>query len=202
MSPENKNLFQHLRAILETGGDPAHRAEEIWAAYGQRVAVLVLDSTGFSRVTEQHGILHFLSRLVVLRDIVKPVLQANNCVKTKFEADNAFAVFEHPDDAIRAARNVHRQIEAERLMLTADEAFTVCIGIGYGDLLYSETLEGYFGDEMNLASKLGEDTADGGETLLSQSAYSTATDDLVTDFEPRNTRVSGIEITYYRSGPG
>lgn len=200
MSPEYKNLFEHLRSILETGGDPVDRTEEIWAAYGQRVAVLVLDSTGFSRVTEQHGILHFLSRLVVLRDIVKPVFQANNSVKTKFEADNAFAVFEHPDDAIKAARSVHRQIEAEGLMLTTNEAFSVCIGVGYGDLLYSETLEGYFGDEMNLASKLGEDTADGGETLLTQNAYSAATDDLLADFEPRNARVSGLEITYYRAG--
>ena len=44
-------------------------------------------------------------------------------------------------------------------MLSDSERMRVSIGIGYGDLLYSETLEGYFGEEMNYASKLGEDLA-------------------------------------------
>ncbi|MEX2327148.1 MAG: adenylate/guanylate cyclase domain-containing protein, partial [Pseudomonadales bacterium] len=194
MSSENSNLFQHLRQILAAGVDPLDREDEIWAAYGQRVSVMVLDSTGFSRVTEQHGILHFLSRLVLLRDIVKPVLVANNCLQSKFEADDAFAIFESPDDAIKAAFAVHHQVENEKLMLTENEPFSVCVGIGYGDMLYSETLEGYFGEEMNLASKLGEDTADGGETLITQNAFSAASHQLLTDFEPRQIHVSGLDV--------
>ena len=40
-----------------------------------------------------------------------------------------------------------------------------------GTLIYSSALEGYFGDEMNLASKLGEDLVRGKETLLTAPAY-------------------------------
>ena len=95
---------------------------------------------------------------------------------------------------------VHEAIEHVGLMLDHEEPFRVGIGIGYGELLWSETLEGYFGQEINLASKLGEDTAVGGETLISESAFRHADKDLVAGFSPSLLRVSGIEATYYRHG--
>ncbi len=63
-------------------------------------------------------------------------------------------------------------------MLTEEEPFTVCIGIGHGRKLYSETLEGYFSEEMNFASKLEEDTVDGRETLITRNVYAALSDDL------------------------
>jgi class 3 adenylate cyclase len=84
------------------------------------------------------------------------------------------------------------------IMLTANEPFRVCIGIGHGAMLYSETLEGYFAKEMNFASKLGEDTANGCETLLTESAYELATPALQAHFTPAHTGVSGLDLNYYR----
>ena len=46
----------------------------------------------------------------------------------------------------------------------------VSIGIGYGDLHYVTSEDDYYGAEVNLASKLGEDVACGGETLLTEAA--------------------------------
>jgi len=66
-----------------------------------------------------------------------------------------------------------------------------------GKMLYSETLEGYFGEEMNLASKLGEDIAEGGETLLTVAAYENADRELVKSFEKLSLSISGIVATYY-----
>ncbi len=192
------NLFEHLGELLRDKIDPIDRHEEIWARYGKTISVMILDSSGFSRVSEQHGILHFLSRLVLMRELVTPVLESNNHLEFKFEADNLYAVFQHPDDAIRAALATHKVVDDSNLMLTDSEPFRVCIGIGYGRMLYSETLEGYFGEEMNLASKLGEDTANGGETLVTSSAYAAATAGLVSDFEPGNLEMAGLSALYYR----
>jgi hypothetical protein len=86
-------------------------------------------------------------------------------------------------------------------MLTADEPFQVCIGIGHASMLHSETLEGYFAKQMNFASKLGEDTANRGETLITQSAYARASAKHQDTFTIDRTHVSGLDLTYYRYSP-
>jgi class 3 adenylate cyclase len=160
---------------------------------------MMLDSSGFSRVSEQLGIIHFLTRLVLMRNMVQPVLEENGCLDFHFEADNIFATFACSDDAIRAAEAAHDTVYSNNLMLTDKEPFRICVGIGYGRLLYSETLEGLFGDEMNLASKLGEDTAEGGETLLTTNAYRSASSELVGGYEERQVIASGMQINYYHT---
>lgn len=192
------NLFEHLHELIANKVDPLEHESDIWDRYGQTVAVMVLDSSGFSRVSEKHGILHFLSRLMIMREIVQPVMEDHGLLESRFEADNLFAVFKHPDDAIKAALKAHEVVHQSNLMLTESEPFRVCIGIGFGPMLYSETMEGYFGEEMNQASKLGEDTAEGGDTLLTASACEHASTELVSLFSKENLTISGIEVTYFR----
>jgi|TARA_Y100000310_G_scaffold140721_1_gene140133 class 3 adenylate cyclase len=196
---KGRNLFETLGELLDQHIDPNTRADEIWQRYGQHRAVMMLDSSGFSRVSEQLGIIHFLSRLVLMRNMVQPVLKEHGCLDFHFEADNIFATFTNSDDAIAAAGAAHDAVYSNNLMLTDKEPFRICVGIGYGRLLYSETLEGLFGDEMNLASKLGEDTADGGETLLTSNAYKSASPELVRDYEERQVIASGLQINYYHT---
>ncbi len=191
------NLFEYLNQLIEGQQDPSDHADEIWSLYGQTVSVLVLDSSGFSRTSAAQGIIHSLSILMLMRKVVQPVIDAEQPILLKFEADNVFAVFSHPEAALRAAERVHAAVRDNELMLNDQERFQVCVGIGYGRLLYSETLEGYFGEEMNLASKLGEDTAEGGEILLTRSAYAAVADSLKEGFEPRLLQTSGIEAEYF-----
>ena len=195
-----KNLFSYLRELLDRNVHPLEREDEIWQRYGRTVAVMMLDSSGFSRTTEQHGIVHFLTQLMQMREIIDGVCKERDCHMLRFEADNVYAAFDHPDEAIKTAFDIHKAIQDEQLMLDHREPFRVCIGIGYGKLLWSETLEGYFGEEINLASKLGEDTADGGETLISENAYRHADGNLVAGFSKLNLSIAGIEATYYRHG--
>jgi len=195
---DDKNLFEALAELLAEDTDPSTRAADLWERYGEERAVMVLDSSGFSRVSEQHGIIHFLSRLVLMRNLVAPVLEEHGYHEFHFQADNIFATFDSPDAAIRAAMAAHRTVHRDNLMLTDEEPFRVCIGIGFGRLLYSETLEGYFGEEMNLASKLGEDVADGGETLITPGAYAAASADVLHGFEPADANISGLDLHYYR----
>ena len=192
------NLFDYLRDLLDSNIQPTERQDEIWTRFGRKVAVMMLDSSGFSRATVQNGIVHFLAQLMQVRTIIGDICAAHDAHVFRFEADNAYAAFDRPDDAIRAAFDIHRAIDRSGLMLTETEPFRVCIGIGFGDLLYSETLEGYFGEEINLASKLGEDTAAGGETLITKAAHQGAGEDLVAGFSLCQLRMAGIEAPYYR----
>jgi len=195
---DEKNLFQTLAELLELDIDPNVHRDEIWLRYGRECAVMVLDSSGFTRVSERRGIIYYLARLVLMRKLVAPVLEENGSREFHFQADNIFATFDSPDAAIRAAEAAHRAVRDNGLMLTDVEPFRICIGIGFGRLLYSETLEGYFGEEMNFASKLGEDIAEGGETLLTERTWNAASEDVRKGYEHLHVLVSGMDLPYYR----
>lgn len=192
------NLFGFLRALIKAGIDPRTREAEIWERYGQKVAVLVLDSSGFSRISRSHGIVHYLSKLLQMRDLVDPGFTAEGAIRSHFEADNAFAVFDNPNSAIRAARFCHEVVATAGLMLTEEEPFAVCIGIGYGQMLWSETLEGFFSAEMNIASKLGEDTANGGETLITEAAWAAADPELLVGSQRHQLNIAGLSTPYFQ----
>ncbi len=197
VDPE-ENLFQCMARMLAAGTDPVARQEEIWARYGEEVAILVMDSSGFSRVSASHGIVHFLAQLMRLRQLCEPELQRHHCKLLNFEADNAFAAFPRAQDAIAAALGIQRAVHDADLRLTASERYRVSLGIGYGPLLYSETLEGYFGDEMNCASKLGEDIANGDQVLVTEAAFNAAGRPREPAFEAAQIEISGISMNYYR----
>ena len=190
-----KNLFDTLREMHAQDVDPLDQKDQIYSTFAETVAVLILDSTGFSRVSEDKGILHFLSRMVRMRDQVGPVIEAQGAISVKYSADNLFVVFRDPDFAVESAFAANAVIRDSGLMLTDDEPYQVCIGVGYGEMLYSETLEGYVGPEMNLASKLGEDTAEGGEILVT--AYSKASGSWKSQFAERTLKMAGLEAKYY-----
>lgn len=197
MNQKQENLFQALSQMIKGGADPVSHEDDLWRRFGETVAVLVMDTSGFSRTCASHGLVHFLTRLMQLRSISAPLFDAHGCRRLRFEADNAFAAFATVDEALCAAEGVHAAIRDAGLMLTRDEPMTVSIGIGYGELLYSETLEGYFGDEMNFASKLGEDLGSGRETRITQSAFRMASTGLREGFRTDKARISGIEIAHY-----
>ena len=69
-------------------------------------------------------------------------------------------------------------------------------GIGYGEILVIEN-EDIFGSEVNLASKLGEDLAQRGEILLTESAHNRVEKDR-REYERLRMSVSGIELVAYK----
>jgi len=99
------------------------------------------------------------------------------------------------NQAIDAAVEANKAVEAENIPLTGNERFRICIGIGYGEVLRTKN-SGVCGDEMNLASKLGEDIAKASEILLTESAYSNRENE-TSQFEKRSMQISGVNIPYY-----
>ena len=193
------NLFTTIEQMLDRGEEPDRHAEQLWQQFGRTYAVLIMDSSGFTRITKEYGILPFLSRLVQMRRLAIPVLEQCRAVAYKFAADNVYGYFESPTDALEAAFGIRDALATAGVTLPDGTPFTICSGIGYGKVLYSETLEGCFGDEMNLASKLGEDIAEADEILLTQACYDALPETQQQQFFPITTEVSRTDITYYTS---
>jgi len=191
------NLFSTIERMFAEGVNPDEQSDHLWEKFGRNYAVLVMDSSGFTRTTKQYGILAFLSRLVRVRQVALPVLERCQAVSFKFEADNVYGYFDQPWQAIEAAVGIRQAIADANICLPGGEPFKVCSGVGYGRVLYSETLEGCFGNEMNLASKLGEDVAEPDEILLTQGCYDALTEPQQRDFAPLNIEISHTDISYY-----
>ena len=171
---------------------------EVWDKFGVDIAPLVIDSVGFTRTTQSEGIVHFLTQLAKARSITEQALRQANPVSFVFHADNCFAFFETAEDALIAGMSVRDAINRAALPLTGGENFGVSMGIGFGRLLSAGPKDGYFGDEMNIASKLGEDLGSRDDIFLSEAAHATLLSKDQYGFEQFLGQVSGAEFTYYR----
>jgi hypothetical protein len=139
---------------------------ELDAKYLHRRAILTLDLTGFTARCLDGGQAQALLRILDAQRICVPVLRDCGADPIRAFADDLVALFEDPGRALDAAFEMHRRVAlyAEQ-GLAGDDPVQCCIGIGYGDV-YAIGPNLAMGDEMNRASKLGEDLARGGETLV------------------------------------
>jgi class 3 adenylate cyclase len=80
------------------------------------------------------------------------------------------ALFQEPHSALDASLEIHRRVQVLPTHGAGPPPAECCIGIGFG-AVYAIGPNRAMGDEMNRTSKLGEDTARGGETLVTEGAY-------------------------------
>ncbi len=171
-APPGHDHLHHL--LAERARHPERVAEidaEVWKAFGKPVAVLVMDMCGFSKFTSHYGIVACLGKIRQMMALVGPEVARHRGRVVKHDADNLFAVFDHPADALEAARGAFRAfVAADVEVPDAHHALRGSVGIGFGDTLLIGEGD-LFGHEVNLAAKLGEDLADGMEILLTPAAH-------------------------------
>ena len=138
--------------------------QKIVRQFEKTVAIMVLDMSGFSRLVQRHGIIHYLAMIRRMRRVVAPAVARHRGLIVKFEADNCFAVFPTADDAVAASLAIQHDIYVANLATPDESDIFVCIGLGYGLTLLA--CDDLYGNEMNLAAKLGEDVAERGEILM------------------------------------
>jgi adenylate cyclase len=176
---EGDAAHEALERMLERRNEHPERLveidREIWEAFGETHALWVLDMSGFSRLTVRYGITHFLAMIHRLHGIVRPIIARHDGRVVKTEADNVFAVFRSVGDAIATARDVHAQLATANVFLPDDWDLHASIGVGFGEVLMLG--DDFYGNELNLASKLGEDVAEAGETLLTEAAHARLVDE-------------------------
>jgi len=139
--------------------------------YVERVAILVLDMTGFTQAAMQAGELHALLRILDVQKVCGPVFEQYGAKLVRAFADDMTVIFTDPGIALDASLEIQRRIELWNAGPdAAGDPPLCCIGLGYGDV-FAIGPNHAMGDEMNRASKLGEDIADGGEILLTEGVY-------------------------------
>lgn len=190
------NLERILGEMIEQPEQRAELAQAVEEIFSQDKAVLVLDMTGFSRTTQRHGIVSFLLMIHQMQLIARPCVDAHGGLLVKAEADNLFCLFDTVADAVRAGQDILERLNAANLLLPEDRRLFVSIGIGFGNILNIED-EDLFGNEVNLASKLGEDVAERGEILLTAAARAQLheADILVRE---ETVSISGLDVMYYK----
>ena len=189
------NLERLLTGIIEHPQQRDDLMQSIEEIFGQEKAILVLDMSGFSRTTQQLGIVSFLLMIHQMRLIVKPCIAAHEGLLVKAEADNLFCLFDTVTDAVRASLEIIRCLDAANIVLPEEQDLYVSIGIGYGQILNVED-EDLFGCEVNLASKLGEDIGRMGEVLLTEAAHA-ALQEPNFETHQENVSVSGLSLSYF-----
>jgi len=197
-SEEEKKFHQlMLRYAQEGDAVRAKQLEQaIWDEYGKTCAVLIVDMSGFSRITQRYGIVHYLSMITRMQLTAGPVIHSHGGSVVKFEADNCFARFDEPLEAIRACIALHIAFDAMNLLTDDDHDVRVACGIDYGKILMPHA-EDYFGDCVNRASKLGEDLAEAGDILVTSAAFERLPSSAGIVLAPATFRVSGIKIEAY-----
>ena len=164
----------YLRGLLADRNQFPHRREEIDAhlreVFNRRVAVLALDMCGFTKLTARYGIIHFLAMIHQMEQGAFPAVVGNGGQVIKVDADNLFAIFARPEQAVEAALDIFRAFKAMNAVVPEERDIFGSIGIGFGDTMVIGEVD-LFGHEMNLACKLGEDIAGKSEMLLTPAAY-------------------------------
>ena len=198
---EAPNTRERLNSML---GDmlerPEHRGQieaDITKLFTQQTAVMVLDMSGFSRMTKDRGIVPFLLMIHQMRLLTTPSITEHGGTVIKEEADNLFCLFASAQDAIAASQDITKRLKTANIVLPKDMELYVSIGIGFGPVLNIANQD-IWGAEVNLASKLGEDIAKLGDILLTEEAYANlGASDL--KLEKETISISGLDLTYYKA---
>jgi class 3 adenylate cyclase len=199
--PSKARLATLLREYNEFPERQEETDAQIHEEFCKLVSIMVMDSCGFSRSVRQHGIVNYLARLERLSRMVVPLIEGHGGRVLRIEADNIFALFPGPDAATRCALEVQRHVEIANEPLPAASEIYVAIGIGYGRMLLVEDHDAW-GDEMNIACKLGEDLAERGEILLTAAAHEAMEGVDWATFTDWSVTVSGLDLTAYKVDRG
>lgn len=167
-----------LAALLAQRRQPGTTADaraaidaSIFTRFGRTRAVMFTDLVGFSRVVEAFGIVHFLQLIQESETLFLPLIAAHGGQALKHEGDSLLALFDDPAQALACARAmVQATRAANRPARAPEDRIEVCIGLGFGTVLCIDDSD-VWGAEVNAASKLGEDTAKGGEIWVTDSFH-------------------------------
>jgi len=153
--------------------------------YQRRRAILSIDMTGFTTAAIRLGELPSLLRILDAQRVAIPVLEDSGAELIRCFADDIVALFDNPNIALDAAFEIHRRVQQfNQSSLASRHPTHCCAGIGFGPI-FAIGPNLAQGDEMNQASKLGEDIARGNETLVTERAYAALVGRSDVIFEPQ-----------------
>ncbi len=192
-------FFDQMEAYAraDTDDDRERIEQTVWELYGIDQTVCIHDMSGFSRLTEKHGIVHYLSMVRHMRVVVQPIIERFGGHVVKFEADNTYARFPDPHSAIQSSVAINIAFDAMNMMTTEDLNIYISSGIDCGKFLLIDGND-FFGAPINTASKLGEDIGSGGDILVAEAAMKLVPAEAAVKSEKQSFDISGISIPAHR----
>ena len=195
-----KERFHDLLYQFSAEPDPSRRQvleDALWREFGSERVVLVVDMSGFSKLSQRYGIVHYLSMVRRMQLTADPIVASHNGVVVKFEADNCFAMFGDSLDAVRCGIALNLAFDAANLVTPDELDIHISIGIDRGKVLVVDNYLEFFGNAVNCASKLGEDGARPGEVLVTEAVAEDLPAHGKIELRPLRIALSGIEIDGY-----
>lgn len=189
------NLEALLDELIEKPGDFDLIKARIEENFRQERTILILDLSGFTRTTQVEGILPFLLMIHQMQRLALPSVEDHGGILVRADADNLTCLMDRVEFAVAAAKEITERLDTANVILPSGRDLYVSIGIGHGKILNVGN-EAIFGNQVNLASKLGEDLADSGDIFLTEAAYAQI-EDAGISCEKREVSISGVELTYY-----
>ena len=168
---------------------------KIWDLFGETWAVMFTDLSGFSRQVQAFGILHFLQVIYEHKIMLEPVIAKHDGILIKQEADSLMLIFRRASSALRCAIEMQHVLSAVNEERSPETKVLLCVGIGYGPILRIGDQDVY-GNQVNAASKLGEDTAKAEEILITRAAMDAAGDVEGVSFAKIEDRIPGSDENY------
>ncbi|MBC7543130.1 MAG: adenylate/guanylate cyclase domain-containing protein [Candidatus Sericytochromatia bacterium] len=189
-------LWQLIDARTRAGADTKQIDSRIWDLFGEDWAIMFTDLSGFSRQVAAFGIIHFLQIIHEQKQLMLPIVAQHDGILIKIEADSFLIIFKRAANAITCATALQHACQNVNKRRMPEAQILLCVGIGAGRILRTGDTDVY-GQEVNAASKLGEDTAKANEILVTSEAHAKALlDNPDFRFSPLNQAVAGSEINY------
>ncbi len=162
-------------------------------------AILVLDVTGFTQTAMHGGAISSFLRILDAQKICIPALRESGARLIHTFADDVIALFDDCNAALTASLAIQHRVAAYNHSDDKhDTPPECCIGIGFGPV-YEIGPNLAMGDEMNRASVLGEDTARGGEILITENVHQAVSGFNMATFTLQSS--DDLLFPYYRVTP-
>src|SRR3954469_12424805 len=188
-------LWSLIEERTRAGADTKKIDQRIWDLFGEEWAIMFTDLSGFSRQVAAFGIIHFLQVIYEQKRLLLPIVADHDGILIKVEADSFLIIFKRPERALECAIEMQHACQKLNHRRLPEEKVLLCLGIGFGRLLRIGDADVY-GQEVNAASKLGEDTAKADEILVTAAVRDAIGQPAGLQFEELNEAVPGSKLNF------
>ena len=195
LKSSSARLWKLVEERTKNDADTETIDQRIWDLFGEEWSIMFTDLAGFSRQVAKFGIIHFLQVIFEQKRLLLPIVERHDGVLIKIEADSFLILFKKPSTAVACAIAMQKACAATNARRTPEEQIVLCVGVGHGRLLKIGD-DDVFGHEVNLASKLGEDTAKANEVLVTGAARVAAGEFPEIAYEELTQSIPGTDRAY------
>lgn len=161
MDAEEADVDELLRMISSA-------EEKLASKHTVHKTVLITDMKSFSRLTEDLGSTETAKLVQRHRDLLLPIIEKSRGHGKSTGGDGLLAAFDNPSDAITAAVQMQRSLDAYNSSRPGGEVLLIRAGIASGEVVLDKGGKPFLGGALNLAARVMS-LADGGQVFTTRS---------------------------------